>query len=341
MVANLPAVRTHERIDYKRCVKKWYWRWRMGLIPKAVSFGALELGTWMHLALERWYGQGFKRNGLLVNHFLDVCETALGEAEAAGAPAHQMEKAEELWALGQAMASAYQAHYGRDENVNVIAAEIPLEFAIDDAEGNPLGVHRLKPDMVYLDPYDDAWLMENKTATTIRTDHLVIDDQARPYGAMAERALRKLGLITKRQRFRGITYNYLRKGLPDTRPTDESGRYLNKNGSVSKKQTAPLFVRKNITMTRAAKVITLNRIAMEVHLLVTMGNALRNKQLDPKHLPKTPHISCPRTCQFFAMCTAEEEGVDIREMQRLMYVRRDPYAYEKESTDEIVSFEMG
>src|SRR5262249_32943090 len=66
----LPIIRSHERIDYKRCTKKWYWKWRKGLVPKAAQFGALELGTWMHDALAQWYGPGLQRRGRLGGIFL-------------------------------------------------------------------------------------------------------------------------------------------------------------------------------------------------------------------------------------------------------------------------------
>jgi hypothetical protein len=203
-------------------------------------------------------------------------------------------------------------------------------------------VHKLKPDLVYRSKRDlGVWLMEHKTAATIRTEHLVIDDQARPYGAMAERSLRKLGLLGKDEQFKGIMYNFMRKALPDERVIDEQGRALNKNGTVSKRQPSPLFVRHPVTMTRAAKVVALRRIQGEAVMLTMMTKSIREKKIDPDFIPKTPHNSCPKTCDFFAMCTAEEQGVDITEMRRRLYTRRDPYVYEEETTTEPMSFEMG
>ena len=341
MQTRLPVLRRGERADYYRCPKMWYWRWRRGLVPKAKQFGALDLGTWMHYALAYWYGTGLKRRGNLAETFRTTALLDLRVAESNRAPAHVLIKAEELLALGEAMAAAYEDHYGDDPKIFVITAEIPLEFTIPDHRGSILAVHKLKPDLVFRDIRGGIWLMEHKTAASIRTEHLPIDNQARPYGTMAERALRKLGLIQRSEQFRGILYNFLRKGLPDLRPKDRNGRSLNKDGSVSKRQPIPLFMRKPIKMTNRAKEITLARLQADAIMLTKVTLEIRSGRIDPMDIPKVPHYSCPKMCPFFNMCVAEEEGADIRLMERSLFNRRDPYKYEEETTDEIPGFEMG
>lgn len=338
---NLPVIRSGERMDYKRCPKKWYWAWRRGLVPREKTFGALDLGTWMHEALAAWYQKGHKRDGTLAAHFVAAALNAISNAAEDGAPEYVIEKAEELCSLGEAMAEAYEKHYGADEGVYVITAEIPLAFSLAHSDtGELIAMHKLKPDLVFADENNDIWLMEHKTAKQVATEHLVIDDQARPYGAMAESALRKLGIIKKRQQFRGILYNFLRKALPDLRQQNAKGQYLNKDGSVSKRQPSPFFVRKPITMSIKAKMKTLYRVREETVDITLKTLELRTKELSPDRLPKTPHKSCAKTCQFFAMCTIEEEGGNYLDMERAMFVRRDPYKYEEESTEERLGFEI-
>jgi len=343
-MSELELVRSHERMDIKRCPTKWYWKWRKGLIPKAKNFGPLELGTWAHYAFEHWYALGYKRNGDLVEHFRLAVEMAIQQAIESGAPEYVLDKAEELAALGEAMMIAYQRFYGVDKSVYVLAVELPLEFTISDRSGNVIAIHRLKPDMVYRDPHRDVWLMENKTAAQIRTEHLVIDDQARPYGVMAERALRELGIIPASSGFSGIMYNFIRKALPDEREMNEKGLYLNKNGTVSKRQPTPLFLRHPVKLTRPAKRRALERIQDEVIEITTLTKIIRDraqrKVFDFHRLGKTPHSSCAKTCQFFTMCVADEQGTDIREMERSMFDRHDPYDYE-DTTDIPVGFELG
>lgn len=348
----LTSVRAGERSRYKRCPKAWYWAWRKGLVPRAHRFGALELGTWMHAALANWYMlPGKKRGGKdhppLWLLFEPVAQSAIVWAKEDGAPDHLIEKAEELAELGRAMAHAYEEEYGSDPDVEVITAEIPLDFTLQmelnpkTGAWEPSAVHRLKPDLVYADPAGDIWLMEHKTAKSIRTEYLAINGQGRPYAAMAERALRKAGVLSKSDTVKGVMYNFLRKALPDQRAENDKGEKLNKDGSVSKSQPAALFQRYPLVLTRKQKMITLQRIVNETVEIQQVTTALKTGKLSHEDLKKTDHWSCPRTCEFWRMCVAEESGADISIMESTMYFRRNPYEYEEDTTDELISFEMG
>lgn len=327
----LEQVRAHERMDFKRCQMKWFWKWRKGLVPRALKFAELDLGNWMHAALAAWYVKGTKRMAAPLAHLVEAeSQAALFAGRQAGLPDYVLDKADELSLLAVSMAQAYTDHYGDDPSVNVIAPEVPLEFTVPDFQGQPLAVHRLKPDLVYRDARG-VWLMEHKTVGQITTDHLPIDDQARPYGAMAERALKRLGLMREGEVFRGITYNFLRRAFPDERPTDAQGRALNKNGSVSKRQPAKNFYRHTVKLTKAAKIITLNRIRAEVVEIATVTGLLRSGEITERVLKKTPTKGCPRFCEYFAICTMQEEGTDTASAERTMYSRRDPYVYDEDN----------
>lgn len=344
----LTVVRSGERMKFKRCEKAWFWAWRKGLVPRGARFGALELGTWIHAAFAIWYMTGFKRDKAgLKSIFIVISQAAIILATEEGAPEHVIDEAWELQALGEAMMDAYQTKYGLDPEVEVITAEIPLEFTLV-TELNPrtekweaTAVHRLKPDLVYADKAGDIWLMEHKTAKSIRTEHLVINDQGAPYAAMAERALKKSGVLGKRDEVKGVMYNFLRKQLPDLRPENAKGQKLNKDGSVSKKQPAPFFLRHPLILTREQKRRTLVRVATETQRIQATTTALKSGHLDPDDLQKTPHWSCPKHCDYWAMCIAEERGADIRFMEKTMFIRQDPYEYKEDSADEIPTFEMG
>jgi hypothetical protein len=334
-MANEFTLRSHETSDYKRCKKKWYWKWRRGLVLKARKFGALDLGTWMHTALAAWYGEGLERNGQLSSLFLSEAEEATYHAEQAGAPEHELDKATELTALGEAVADAYQFHYANDPDVEVIQAELPLEFEITSASGKHVSMHKLKPDLVYRDRrHGGVWLMEHKTAAQIQTEHLVIDGQARPYGVMAERALRRLGLIKRSESFRGIMYNFLRKALPDERPTNDKGQHLNKDGSVSARQPGRQFLRYPLPMTRLAKLRALQTLAMDAVEIAHVTKLLRSGDVSPSALPISPDKTCPRFCDFFDLCAATEQGVNTDELVRRQFIVRDPYVYDEETADD-------
>jgi hypothetical protein len=337
----LPTVRRGEIQDAKRCLKKWYWGWRLGLVPKALKFDALDFGTWMHAALADWYQPGLRRNGSdLKDLFWSHAQGAIYSAEQDNAPDHLIEKAEELRGLGMEMATAYQLHYAH-ERVNVIQAEIPLDFTMPGLDEKVIARYKFKPDLAYADRVRLVWLMEHKTAASIRTEHLVLDGQALGMGAMAERSLRKTGLLKPDQEFAGIMYNFLRKSVPDGRPMNKTGQYLNNDGSVSKKQPPPYFKRFPVKLTRKQKIIALRRLQQDVRWIVALQELVRSKDTDPAFIPKTNHHSCTK-CPFFRMCVAEEAGTNIRDMRKVMFYQRDPYAYAEDNptTDEHVSFEL-
>jgi len=311
----------------------------MGLVPKAISMGPLDLGTWVHEALQNWYLPGLKRGGDLADIFDFIAECAIKIAESNGAPEHILDKASELRQLGLAMMAAYQDKYGDDPTTNVLAVELPLSFTIPDYKGEPIAEYALKPDMVFRTD-NGVWLMEHKTAASIRTGHLTIDGQARPYGVLAARALVKAGVIKSESEFKGIMYNFMRKGLPDERPTDAKGMHLNQNGSVSKRQPLVQFVRHPVLLTRPAKRVTLNRLRADVNRVATLTNLLHSGAISGEVLSKTPHHSCPKFCDYFPICEMEENGLDITQAQKDMYTRQNPYEY-SETTDEPQTFEMG
>lgn len=337
------SIRSGERADWKRCQKRWYWAWRKGLVLRAAQFGALELGTWVHAAMAAWYGTGYQRADASLQELFSLeASENLAAATKMGAPEHVTEKGYELMSLGEAMMRAYQAKYRSDHALRILGVEVPLEFTFTNPANGTLIIHKFKPDAVFADRENDAWLLENKTAASIRTGHLVLDDQARPYGAMAERSLRKLGIIKPKQRFKGILYNFLRKALPDERPVNAEGKSLNKNGSVSKTQPAALFLRKPITLTAKQKILTLHRVNRESIAITELSQKLRSGEVHPSTLHKTPHRSCEKFCPFFNMCVVEEEGGNIDSMESTLYIRRDPYVYEEENptADEHSGFEM-
>jgi hypothetical protein len=341
--------RGSSRATYQRCPKKWYWRYKLGLIPKEQSFGATDLGTWVHEAKATWYqdlAKGSPRIPLYLI-FNAIAEGALFAAKEAGAPDHILEKGDELALLGEAMCKAYEAHYNSDQELNIIAVEQELEFRFPvqlRRDGNWIEAfvkHMLKPDAVYRDKDGHAWLLETKTTRSIDMVYLALDGQARPYASMAERALRRIGVLGPEEPLRGVMYDFLRKGWPDERETDSEGYALNRDGTRSKRQPTPLFLRHPVMLSRKAKAITLNRVRLELGVLANYTDGIRRGEISPELIPKTTNKSCTR-CEFFKMCVTEENGGNIRPLMEQKYVRRDPYTYDDaQETEERGDFDMG
>src|SRR3546814_7851105 len=130
------------------------------------------------------------------------------------------------------MMEGYVDRYGEDDHWDVIATEQTFNLLISDPRVARLPSGKLKALIRYVGTFDgvyrdtgtgEIFLMEHKTAAGISTAHLPLDDQAGSYWYVATRVLRKQGLIGPRESIAGIMYNFMRKGLPDDRPTNERG----------------------------------------------------------------------------------------------------------------------
>lgn len=263
--------------------------------------------------------------------------------------------------LGKIMLAAYLEEYGEDEQWDFIATERSGLVRIPVTSGSATVVYKYIYDGVYRDLSDgDIKLLETKTAAAISTDHLTLDDQAGSYWATANAELRKTGDLGPKQRIAGVTYNFLRKGIPDERPRHPStGERCNKPtkdhyisaikavsdglingkeklddlaevaetiglavyGEPSKSQPPPLFLRHFVLRTRKERNTQIRRIADEaVHI-----DAVRSGMLPIIKTPRsTGHDACQYGCDFFNMCELHEAGADWEQYRDAMYLRRDP-----------------
>lgn len=327
-----PIIRTSERRSFKRCQLQWYWAWRMGYKVKGKDSLPLWFGTGIHECLAQWYkGPGQKRGIHPADYWLDWC----GEEIEAIRTAQNDNFKEDVWVdareLGEAMMVGYVDLYGKDESWDIIAPEesFQIEIPFRSKEG-VLAVYAGTFDLVYRDLTDGMiWLGEHKTAKTISTSHLLLDDQAGAYWAIASRILQDRGLLKKGDRIEGIMYNYMRKGMPDLRPKDDKGQALNKDGSVSKNQPSALFHREPIDRTRAEQAQQLQRIQDESEWM----NVARKY---PDRIMKTPTMNCHWDCQYFDMCHLHEKGdpEQVEEFADAVYVQLDPYADHRKSASE-------
>jgi Zierdtviridae exonuclease len=313
----LPVLRTSERGAFKRCPQKWEWEYRYGYKPKASrQADALWFGIGVHEALAPWYGKG-KRRG---PHPADTFEQWAGDEVRYAKTWLDDEFEDAVWEdateLGVAMLEQYVDFYGKDSDWYVIAVEEPFSVKIT-REGRPVGVFKSRWDGV-IRWRGHTYLLEHKTASQIVTAYLELDDQGGSYLAVATQVLRARGVLKPREHIEGIVYNFLRKSMPDTRERDEDGMYLNKNGSISKRQPPDPFVRVLVERNESEMRTQLERIADEV----TVMNAMRDGTLP---VFKTPGKDCPR-CPFWTPCVLHEQGSDAyREILKQHFVQEDPY----------------
>ncbi|AXH49800.1 exonuclease [Gordonia phage Pleakley] len=232
---DLPMLRGSERKDFKRCPQRWWWGWRDGLESNRQKM-PLWFGTGIHLAFEQWYVPGVKRGRDLRETWSEYCEGVSElmrvEVRSGSLPGDYEQVIMDAEGVGLAMLDNYLVEYGQDEEWEILSPEqtfavrIPREVGVDKT-----------PVAKFLGTFDitarnlgtgKIWLWDHKTAKSIKTNHLPLDDQAGGYWAVADTTLRRQGIIGPRDRLTGILYNFLMKAPPDERPVDSSGRATNK-----------------------------------------------------------------------------------------------------------------
>jgi PD-(D/E)XK nuclease superfamily len=333
----IPIIRTSERRTKKRCEWRWRMAYREGLVPKGTPATPLWFGTGIHECLAQWYRGGLERGIHPADFWLDW----IGEEEKFirtnrdGKPDdYNNDEFINAKELGEAMLVGYVDKYESDESWDVIGTEEPFQIDIPDPRYHPqedespelLAIYAGTFDGVYRDLVDGSiWLMEHKTAKTISTRHLPLDDQAGSYWAIASKILQSRGILAKGDRIEGIMYNFLRKAMPDDRPQNSEGKYLNKDGSVSKNQPSPLFVREPVYRDRRERATQLRRIQAEA---LEMDEARKQ----PDRIIKNPTQDCSWDCAFYDMCLLHEKGGgDWEDYRDAMFERRDPYADHRKS----------
>lgn len=378
-VSVVPEVRGSERQLFKRCPWAWQQAYRFGLKPRRVK-DALWFGELVHISLAGWYQPGSQRGphpAETFNLLYSDEETRFFKTE--DATEEERAKYTDLRVLGTAMLEGYVGFYGNDDSWEVLSPEKTFSFNVpflehwSDETREFLARYVGTYDLAYRDLISGwIYLGEHKTAKSIRTDHLQLDDQAGPYFATARNTLMKAGLMSPKEHFKGIMYNFLRKGLPDPRPVDEKGYACNKPtkadyvaaltgvdrwtaeeltkkkvddlegiaagnmiqvlGERSKVQPAKLYLRHPVNRTRAEQRSQLVRLQNDL----TIMEMARRGEIP---ITKTTHWSCARFCDFHEICTLHETSGNWKELRSVAYRVEDPYAAHRKSTDEIATFE--
>lgn len=364
-------VRNSERGTLNKCPQRWWWSWRDGLRPKETA-RALWFGEGIHLALAHYYAPGKKRR----KDFIDVWrQFADDEAQYVRTNIGGVDEAVWLEAriLGEEMLTNYVEEYRGDKHWHVVATEQSFELAVPFGGSMPdsplLKQIRKKYgdyfilngtfDGVYYDLAEKRFkLMEHKTAGSISTRHLTMDNQAGTYHLVAQTVGVEQGWLKPKQQIREITYNFLRKGVKDDRPVDSDGYATNKPnkqhyidaleaadielpalkkdqtvanlsrlavkhrlvvvGDRSKAQPAPLFQRHAVRRNPAQRRTQLMRLQDEVAVMCSY--VLGN-------LPVTKSPSrdtCPM-CPFSEMCELHESGAGWEHYRDSLFRRTDPY----------------
>lgn len=377
----IPQIRTSERVLFKRCPQAWWWGYREGLKPKRIK-DPLWFGELVHIAQAAWYcGPGTKRGPHPAETFARLADDSMRTVKVADATDEEVAKWTDARTLGISMLENYVDRYGRDEQILMIAPEQTFSFDIPfpdwwtDEKRALLARYVGTFDGVYRDAATGwLYLLEHKTAKSIRLDHLPLDEQGGSYWVLATRALRKAELISDKEQLRGILYNFLRKALPDPRPVDAQGYACNKpvkadyikalgksmpHGwdypQLEKAKLADLEVAAGIhgieVLGERSKVqpsplfhremVRRTKAEQRTQLIRIQNDAAIMEMARRGEIPitKTPHWSC-RWCDFHDMCRLHEASGSWKDLRTVAYNQEDPYADHRKSSEEIGSFEL-
>jgi len=344
-------LRTSERTTFKRCRWKWWMEFEEVLKP-TTPVPPLRFGSLIHLALRDYYKKGVRRGPDPAESFLKYYDE---EAKAQGEFGFKVDdlEADEIWAeardLGYQMLKHYVHHYGRDDEWRVLVTEQPFRQLVYhplsyDPNYPPQAQKTSKPWFWYVGVVDliiqnritgKIHIVDHKTARSISVQYLSLDSQATAYWTYGLDWIYANKLLKPDERPAGMIYNHLRKAFPDERPKDDGGFSLNKDGSVSKKQPAPYFVRTPIFRDFHEREISRVQIIAEFADIERLRAEGRQDNGDPpvQAYKNQSQFVCPG-CWCFDFCELHEIGADWKEMRDYVIKKWEPYEEHQIYTDE-------
>lgn len=341
----IPLVRNSERLSFKRCQQAWHWGWNLGLVPRNTRQDARWFGTGIHLVLAEYYTppgrDGFTRGRHPLETWEEFCA---GQNAILKAGDYYDDDAEYEFVqakdLGESMLTEYLANYGDDSHWEVLMPETRFEANIPFTRDQ---IRRGVPEKLLMDdktitkivgtfdmpvidhsfPKPRVMVVDHKTTNKREnTKHLMKDDQAGTYIAVGTGYLRHLKLIDQNEAIDGMIFNYLRKAKAPDKPRNAAGQVLNKDGSVSKVQPAPLFWREQVMRGKVNRMRQIRRIAED-------AEAMAYARQGDVPILKSPGEHC-NWCDFSDLCDIDENGDDFDGFVEAVFKRQDQYADHRE-----------
>lgn len=381
MLEELPMLRQSERGAFKRCNWAWYQEYVLKQRPIIELFkDAADFGTLFHICMAEYYLPGLKRGPHPRETWERIAAEKVVDIKTIGKE-DDIVKWEDFFTLGCELADAYVERYKGDPHWDVLDAERRFSVVIPDTRYKPLvsekGKSGFRPitnlvgtfDLCYRDLNDNTIKMtDHKTAAKIEVEHLVLDEQASTYIAVAQTALRHQGLIGPKERVAGMEYNFIKRAALDTRPRDESGRARN---GPQKKHYIEAILDAEPKLYDEDELLKMKKDELSFEAEVTLGLTVfgevsadqssdnfmryfvprtpkeRQRQIvriseeaqvmaeirAGRHpVLKTPTKEC-RWCKFFDICELDESGGDTEYFRETTMKEYDPYFDHREGAD--------
>lgn len=319
-------IRNSEVQAYKECRLKWHWAYvkrREAIQPNA----KLALGTLMHKVFELWYVPGMARGAKhpkdLVRKAHELCVQAGEYPDGILHAPVSGSKGDEILIedLVVHMMENYFQEYGYDDHLEVLVPEINFQVEVYDKHDRHVGIAVGQIDLTVFDhDRKRAGFLEHKSSADLEPFGAPtnLDEQSGMYWTYGPIYLEHLGLIESGDDVTFLQFNRVRKAIrDDDRPEDDQGRKLNKDGTVSKRQPAPLLKREDVYRTPEMR----SSLDRRFQMVAREMQKVRDRKLP---VYKSPGKYC-NWCEFRDACDVHEIGEDYRDTLKLTTKRWDPY----------------
>lgn len=292
---------------FKRCRRKWYFGYHLGLTAREPWTGPLAIGTRMHIALAAMYDPSNPRDPAEVLEELIAADAAKNDDPSD----EELKDFNKEADLCRAMIEGYVewlAETGADEFYEPLGAEelVEAEFPVHDADDVPVRiVGRLDQK---IRRKDDGALMflDHKTVGTFKVPWLELDEQM-------------------------LMYHLLQKLMHPDEPVVAGGVY---NMMRKVKRTAnakpPFYERLVITHNETELRNFWVRLAGTITDVLAVESKLDEGEDHRFVAYPNPNRDCNWDCEFFHACTMTDDGSRVEEM---MSAYRVIDAYERRYAD--------
>lgn len=358
MSQGLVLGRGSELRTFRRCRLKWHWNYQKQLDPKRKK-GALTFGTLVHKAMEVYYPPGRERGPHPAETFETLFVENIEQFDQWDEEGNRIDAME----LGIAMLQGYVKRWGDDSYIEIIAPEQPFEIDVYDRDGEYLFTFVGIFDTLALSHKTGrVFILEHKTAKSIKDVRVNsgYGDQGLGYCWAANLWCRDNGVLGKRDSVDGVMFNFLRKGLPDDRPTNATGLALNKpkkerllleceangiavvsprtvDGAIAALRSygyddAQIARLGEVSKNQPPPLFRRQELIIDEPTLITFENRIRRQAFDmqkvrEKRLPiyKNPTMDCEWDCPFVNACEVHEMGGDWQSILELEFAKWNPY----------------
>lgn len=358
-------VRTSERTMFTKCRQAWWWSYKEQRTPIEQWSRALVFGDMVHRCLAEYYIPESRKRRKRGQHPAASFGKLYDKMDANG-KAFNVRVDDEFWInareLGTEMMENYVTEWReRDKDIVVLYPEMPFQYPIFDPDtGEVLCIYVGTTDALILSLVTGRLgLFEHKTAATISTAHLFLDEQASSYWCLIPKWLKDNQIVKPGQTMDFMLYNFMRKAMKDERPKNALGQYLNSPtvdalkthltntgmtkdaiAGLKKDQLEALVIRRKFDPAQLGEVSKVQPPPLFQREIVYRGekeqaNTFQRiieqvREMNMVRAGEMAHYKAPsKDCAFCSwrdICEMHETGSDWKELKRLTTTRWSPYA---------------